>query len=95
MTTGISILFTTDDCPQGHWKDRKLPEIVRPVADGHQGVPNAGFEHDSPKDSINEKHQEGMKLHGLRVEHVEITGACDTELPLLPLLTFCLHIYFQ
>jgi hypothetical protein len=30
------------------------------VADGHQGVPNAGFEHDTPKDSINEKYQKGM-----------------------------------
>ncbi|XP_052064919.1 uncharacterized protein LOC127704762 [Mytilus californianus] len=71
---GISILFTTDDCPQGHWSNRKLPETTIKISkdkndQNEKGVPNLGFQPDLP---FNEKQNEATKE-----TKVEITKTKD------------------
>lgn len=56
---GITILFSSDDCPQGKWVNRKLPEksvdTELEEKDEEKGVPNRGFENDVQYDEIKGK----------------------------------------
>lgn len=48
--SGILILFTSDDCPQGHWENRTLPpsaKLPEKKKNETQGVANLGYKNDS------------------------------------------------
>lgn len=61
VITGIAILLTADDCPQGKWVNRKLPEariVVELQENGNedsQGTINEGFEPNGKSDEIVER----------------------------------------
>ncbi|XP_063399740.1 uncharacterized protein LOC134684385 [Mytilus trossulus] len=70
VLTGISIIFTSDDCPQGHWDNRLMPTTLTCSTDKTkqtQGVTNQGFEHTSDEDgnaskAVSETHIDGKKF---------------------------------
>ena len=71
--SGISIIFTTDDCPQGHWENRKLPtktlviemDVNQTSSENKmEGVPNLGFDDNTHKivNGVDYYIPQGMKL---------------------------------
>ncbi|VDI30078.1 Hypothetical predicted protein [Mytilus galloprovincialis] len=67
----ISIIFTSDDCPQGHWNNRLLPTAPTCAADKtkqEKGVDNQGFEHISDKDGNANKAVSETNIDGKKFE---------------------------
>ncbi|KAK3610054.1 hypothetical protein CHS0354_032139 [Potamilus streckersoni] len=71
LGVGILIIWTSDDCPQGHWSKRKLPEVNLKVS-----VISSTRYNDDKKDAMRDKNEGDRKSEqiGIGVEKNQVAN---------------------
>lgn len=88
---GILILFSSDDCPQGHWENRILPpsaKLLENTKDKTQGVANLGFKNDPKKVERPDEVEKETHVDKLEVQTSPIEQTNENKEPTSPVGKF-------